>query len=190
MSRRSRSARREAIEQNPFDAGSGPSQKHRRLLWAAVLIVATAGVTVGAVHLAESFHRADPRTAEVEELIRATTFARGPARTSKATASASWKTPPSSSSTRMGRSRTTLCPPSLRTKASSSAGRNASEVPVSIEIRFESELARVVVNWKLSTGVSEVLGYDHFTLLKRNGKWGIVNLAFYNTKVSGQPPPE
>jgi hypothetical protein len=190
MSRRSRSARREAIEQNPFDAGSGPSQKHRRLLWAAVLIVATAGVTVGAVHLAESFHRADPRAAEVEELIRryfrtwSSQDIQGYGECFLENASIQFIDPD-------GKIENYALPAFLADQGEFlRAGRNASEVPVSIEIRFESELARVVVNWKLSTGVSEVLGYDHFTLLKRNGKWGIVNLAFYNTKVSGQPPPE
>jgi hypothetical protein len=59
-------------------------------------------------------------------------------------------------------------------------------VPESIDIRFEAKLARVVVYWKLTIGSTrEVFGYDHFTLSKRNGKWGIVNLVFYETKRSG-----
>jgi hypothetical protein len=63
-------------------------------------------------------------------------------------------------------------------------GQHEIEVPESINIRFESDLARVVVAWKLTVGSKEVLGYDHFTLLKRDDKWGIVNLVWYVTKHS------
>jgi len=61
-------------------------------------------------------------------------------------------------------------------------GERATEAPVSIDIRFESKLARAIVYWKLTSGSREVFGYDHFTLLKQNGEWGIVNLVFYETK--------
>ena len=66
-----------------------------------------------------------------------------------------------------------------------SRGRQENEVPVSIDVRFESKLARVVVYWKLTVGSSEVFGYDHFTLMQREGKWGIVNFVFYETEHSG-----
>ena len=65
------------------------------------------------------------------------------------------------------------------------SGPRATEVPESIDIRFESELARVVVYWKLTVGPQEVFGYDHFTLLERDGKWGIVNLVWHETKHPG-----
>jgi hypothetical protein len=61
-------------------------------------------------------------------------------------------------------------------------GPRETETPESIDIRFESQLARVVVYWKLTAGSREVFGYDHFTLMKRDGKWGIVNLVFYQGK--------
>jgi len=66
-----------------------------------------------------------------------------------------------------------------------SSPNGATEVPESIDIHIESKLARVVVYWKLTAGSREVYGYDHFTLQKRNQKWGIVNLVFYETKRSG-----
>jgi pyroglutamyl-peptidase len=53
------------------------------------------------------------------------------------------------------------------------------EVPESIDIRFEGNLARAVVFWKLTAGARTETGYDHFTLLKRDGNWLILNLAFY-----------
>jgi pyroglutamyl-peptidase len=56
------------------------------------------------------------------------------------------------------------------------------EVPESIDIRFEQKLARVVVYWKLTTGPKTEYGYDHFTLMKVRGQWRIVNLVFYATK--------
>ena len=59
------------------------------------------------------------------------------------------------------------------------------ESPESIDIRFESELARVVVYWKLVEGPKSVFGYDHYTLMKRDGKWGIVNLVWYAKKHAG-----
>jgi hypothetical protein len=55
----------------------------------------------------------------------------------------------------------------------------ATEVPESIDVRFEAKLARVVVFWKLTQGMRTETGYDHFTLLKHDGNWRIVNLTFY-----------
>jgi pyroglutamyl-peptidase len=55
----------------------------------------------------------------------------------------------------------------------------AIEVPESIDIRFEAKLARVVVFWRLTAGLRNETGYDHFTLLKHDGNWRIVNLTFY-----------
>ncbi len=55
------------------------------------------------------------------------------------------------------------------------------EVPESVEVRLEGRLAHAVVIWKLTSGERVQKGYDHFTLLKREGKWRIVNLTFYAT---------
>lgn len=55
------------------------------------------------------------------------------------------------------------------------------ETPESIDVRFERELARVVVYWKLTAGNRSEFGYDHFTLREDDGEWQIVNLIFYST---------
>ncbi|OJW19829.1 MAG: hypothetical protein BGO49_14015 [Planctomycetales bacterium 71-10] len=55
------------------------------------------------------------------------------------------------------------------------------EVPESIEVRFEQQLARAVVHWKLTAGSRVEKGYDHFTLMLDRGRWRIVNLLFYST---------
>ncbi len=55
------------------------------------------------------------------------------------------------------------------------------EVPETIDVRFEEKLARVVVFWKLTAGRRTEYGFDHFTLMKHNGNWRIVNLVFYTT---------
>lgn len=59
------------------------------------------------------------------------------------------------------------------------------EVPEEIDIRFEPNLARAVVYWKLTMNKRVEYGYDHFTLAKQDGKWKIVNLVFYKA-----PPSE
>jgi pyroglutamyl-peptidase len=55
------------------------------------------------------------------------------------------------------------------------------EVPETMDVRFEENLARVVVYWKLTAGPRTERGYDHFTLLKQEGNWRIINLVFYAT---------
>ena len=60
------------------------------------------------------------------------------------------------------------------------ARHRMTEVPESIDIRFESKLARAIVYWKLTAGPTIDFGYDHFTLIKHRGKWRIVNLVFYS----------
>lgn len=62
-----------------------------------------------------------------------------------------------------------------------SAANKAVEVPVKTEIRFEADLARAVVYWKLTAGPRLQYGYDHFTLIKQGDEWKIVNLVFYGT---------
>jgi ketosteroid isomerase-like protein len=54
------------------------------------------------------------------------------------------------------------------------------EVPETMEIHLEAKLARVIVYWKLTAGARVDRGYDHFTLIKHDGNWRIVNLVFYN----------
>jgi hypothetical protein len=53
------------------------------------------------------------------------------------------------------------------------------EVAETVDIRFEERLARVVVYWKLTAGPRTSRGYDHFTLMRHEGSWRIVNLVFY-----------
>ena len=62
------------------------------------------------------------------------------------------------------------------------ARHRMTEVPESIDIRFESKLARAVVYWKLTAGPTTDFGYDHFTLIKQRGEWRIVNLVFYSVE--------
>jgi len=67
-------------------------------------------------------------------------------------------------------------------RAHLTARHKQTEVPLSIDIRFEANLARAVVYWKLTAGSREEFGYDHFTLAKQRDKWKIVNLVFYEVK--------
>jgi pyroglutamyl-peptidase len=61
------------------------------------------------------------------------------------------------------------------------------EVPESIDVRFEKTLARVVVFWRLTAGSKRVeTGYDHFTLMRHEGQWRIVNLVFYSSAEDGK----
>lgn len=55
------------------------------------------------------------------------------------------------------------------------------EVPESVELRFERDIARAVVYWKLTAGARVETGYDHFTLMLDRGRWRIANLLFYST---------
>jgi pyroglutamyl-peptidase len=57
------------------------------------------------------------------------------------------------------------------------------EVPETIDVRMEGRLAHAVVFWKLTSGQRIQKGYDHFTVMKREGKWRIINLVFYATAV-------
>ena len=50
------------------------------------------------------------------------------------------------------------------------------------EIRFDADLAHALVYWKLVDGERTEYGYDHFTLMKSEGEWRIVNLVFYAVK--------
>lgn len=56
------------------------------------------------------------------------------------------------------------------------------ETPESIKIRFDAELAHALVYWKLVDGQRLEFGYDHFTLMKSDGKWRIANIVFYAVK--------
>jgi hypothetical protein len=67
-------------------------------------------------------------------------------------------------------------------KVHSRSRHKKTEVPLSIDIRFEGRLARAVVYWKLTDGPRTDFGYDHFTLANQRGQWKIVNLVFYEVK--------
>jgi pyroglutamyl-peptidase len=66
-----------------------------------------------------------------------------------------------------------------------SAPVKRSETAETIKITFEADVVRVVVFWKLTEGAKLTYGYDHFTLIKHDGAWKIVNLLFY-----GAPAPD
>jgi hypothetical protein len=80
-----------------------------------------------------------------------------------------------------GRVRTQAKEPFCAEQRSVQSTSPATEVPTSIEIRFEARLARAVVAWKLTQGRRVETGYDHFTLIKLGGRWRILNLTFYGT---------
>jgi hypothetical protein len=64
--------------------------------------------------------------------------------------------------------------------------RPGKEVPLKIEITPEKRLIRAVAYWRLDDGNGRTsYGYDHYTLLERDGKWRIANLTFYEV-----PPPK
>jgi hypothetical protein len=66
------------------------------------------------------------------------------------------------------------------------AAQPMTETAESVDIRFEAELARVVVHWKLVNGAKVETGYDHFTLMRSDGKWRIANLIFYADKPAAE----
>lgn len=59
------------------------------------------------------------------------------------------------------------------------SGPPMTEVPVTIRIQFEQEVARAEVYWKLTQGERVEVGYDHFTLIKQGERWLILHLLFY-----------
>ncbi len=61
------------------------------------------------------------------------------------------------------------------------AANRMTETPQSVEIRLDANLAHALVYWKLVDGGRTEYGYDHFTLMKSDGKWRIANLVFYTT---------
>jgi len=73
----------------------------------------------------------------------------------------------------------------IQKEAHDTAEHRHTEVPESIDIRFEEKLARAVVYYKLTAGPKTDYGFDHFTLVKHKGEWRIVNLLFYVTESSG-----
>ncbi len=197
MGRRSRYSRRAGIEEKRPGAGSDPAsqgKRTRRTLWAAVLVIVTVLnivllCTYVAVHRPPSDPNGknadDPRTAEVEELIRryfrtwSSQDIQGYGECFRSNSSIQFIDAE-------GTIKEFALPEFLASQdAVFRAGQHETEVPESIDIRFESELARVVVYYKLTAGPREVFGYDHFTLAKHDGKWGIVNLVWHETKHPG-----
>lgn len=81
-----------------------------------------------------------------------------------------------------GRVTTMPLGPFLKTQqiAQQQAKQPMIETPESIDVRFEAQLARAVVRWKLVDGERTDEGYDHFTLLETRGGWRIANLIFYS----------
>ena len=173
---------------NPAPA---PGTKNRRFLWEVVLVVATAGLSVGAVCAVVAYRNPvakpigagadDPRAPEVEELIRRY-FRTWSNQDIKGYGECFLENAAIQFIDTDGKIKPFALPEFLADQDTVfRAGQHETEAPESIDIRFEAELARVVVYWKLTVGPREVLGYDHFTLLQRDGKWGIVNLTWYET---------
>jgi pyroglutamyl-peptidase len=73
-------------------------------------------------------------------------------------------------------------------EAQRQAANPMTETAESVDVRFEAELARVVVRWKLLDGNRVEYGYDHFTLMRSEGKWRIANLIFYADKPTAKAP--
>lgn len=59
------------------------------------------------------------------------------------------------------------------------------EAAESIKISYEANVVHVVVFWKLTAGTELSYGYDHFTLIKKDGTWKIVHLLFYGAPAPG-----
>jgi pyroglutamyl-peptidase len=67
-------------------------------------------------------------------------------------------------------------------EAHRSSPNKMTETPERTEIRFDANLAHALVYWKLVDGERIEYGYDHFTLMKSDGEWRIVNIVFYVVK--------
>jgi hypothetical protein len=197
MSKRSRSFQRGGLEDKRHAGGTEPpaaDARSRRATWAARLFVAAAGLIAiagGSVWVYHAF-AADPGSAEkkiddlrrqeIEELIRRY-FRTWSSQDMKGYGECFLDNACIQFIDAQGKIEPSNLPAFLAYQAELlRAGQQETEVPESIDIRFEAKLARVVVYWKLTVGARQVFGYDHFTLLKRNEKWGIVNLVFYETK--------
>ena len=199
MGKRSRYSKRERLQKNRHVVGPEPTSRNesrRRVPWAAGLLIAAMGLTAVVVCSVVVYHslaaaptsterRADdPRHREVEELIRRY-FRTSSSQDMKGYGECFLTNSCIQYIDSQGKIDQFALPTFLKYQGELlHAGQLESEVPESIDIRFESKLARVVVYWKLTAGSREVFGYDHFTLMKRNGKWGIVNLVFYEMKRS------
>ena len=186
MGKQSRFLRRAALRENQPDAGSDPPAQYgktRRILWAAALVIVTLlNVVLLCCYVAIRRPAADPRSGEVEELIRryfrtwSSQDMKGYGECFLANSSIQFVNAD-------GKVEQSTLPAFLAYQGELlRTGPAQKEAPESLDIRFEANLARVVVYWKLTAGSRDVFGYDHFTLMKRDGKWGIVNLVFYETK--------
>lgn len=73
-------------------------------------------------------------------------------------------------------------------KAHQASPERMREFPEKTEIHFVGRVAQVAVRWRLEAGPKRVFGYDHFTLVRRNGQWRIATLVFYADPAA--PPPD
>lgn len=71
--------------------------------------------------------------------------------------------------------------PFLDGQRAAQAVRRMSEAPLSIDVRPspDGRAAQATVRWRLVDGERSETGWDHFTLLRRDGGWRIVHLLFY-----------
>ncbi len=71
--------------------------------------------------------------------------------------------------------------PFLDGQRAAQAARQMSEAPLSVDVRPspDGRAAQATVRWRLVDGERSETGWDHFTLLRRDGGWRIVHLLFY-----------
>jgi hypothetical protein len=197
MGKRFRLSRRTGPRGNQPHIGTDqPSQnKNRRMTFAAVLAIAAVGLVVVAVCSVVVYRTPaassvdgkpnDPRSREVEELIRRY-FRTWSSRDMKGYGECFLNNACIQFIDLQGRIEQHGLPSFLAYQGELlREGRYETELPESIDIRFEAELARVVVYWKLTAGPTTTHGCDHFTLMKHEGKWKVVNLVFYETRRPG-----
>ena len=74
-------------------------------------------------------------------------------------------------------------PPFIESQRQSHAAAPAPMVETAermeIHISPDGRAAQAAVKWKLVEGDKTTLGWDHFTLLRRDNRWLILNLVFY-----------
>ena len=165
MSKRSRFPRRSGLPDQRPEAGNDPPPqggKTRRVLWAAALVLATAALSVAAVLAVVSYRSLaaspvtgstdDPRAKEVEELIRRY-FRTWSNQDMKGYGACFLE----DSTIQYIDADDQLKPSDLHSFVAHQGellrtGQKETEVPESIDIRFEAKLAHVVVYWKLTVG--------------------------------------
>ena len=198
MSRRSRLSRRAGLQDKGRVGGTDRAAQDKNRRWSAVMVLAIAAgglllmvVALGSVLVyrimtagATGKKPDEPRRQEVEEFIHRY-FSTWSSHDMKGYGECFLSNASIQFIDARGEIQQDNLPRFLKAQAEAlRKGESEKEEPESIDVRFEAELARAVVYWKLTAGPMTVYGYDHFTLARHDGQWGIVNLVFYETKHS------